>query len=201
MTRLVCLVLTPLIALGSSTLLDTRHDGGHTGHGCKPKPPRDGKCWGDILGLRWTVHGFDYHASYTFTNPAHQNSWGYVNFNLTNNVVPYTAVCAASSSQLSDFFYGTVDYSCRLPADAPAGASVTFRFSRPSGELDITESIIYSEQKTTGTFVATGSSNLTLTCTDTTTVTPDWKPGQIYSQRLITCAPVDVTFQPAQIVG
>jgi hypothetical protein len=145
----VCLVLTPLIALGSSTLLDTRHDGGHAGHGCKPKPPRNGKCWGDILGLRWTVHGFDYHASYTFTNPAHQNSWGYVNFNLTNNVVPYTAVCAASSSQLADFFYGTLDYSCSLPADAPAGASVTFRFSRPSGELDITESIICSEQKTT----------------------------------------------------
>jgi hypothetical protein len=93
------------------------------------------------------VHGFDYHASYTFTHPAHQNSWGYVNFNLTNNVVPYTALCAASSSQLSDFFYGTFDYSCTLPASAPAGAAVKFRFSRPSGRLDITESIVCSENK------------------------------------------------------
>ncbi|EAQ87049.1 hypothetical protein CHGG_08302 [Chaetomium globosum CBS 148.51] len=201
MAKLIALVLTFLATLAYSTPIDARHGGGHGGSGCGPKLPRDGKCWKEALGLRWTVHGFDYHASYTFTNPAHQNSWGYVNFNLTSNVVPYTAVCSASSSQLSNFFYGTVDYSCSLPADAPAGASVTFRYSSPSGKLEIKESFLCNEGKATGTFVVTGSSDLTLTCTDTTTVTPDWKPGQIYSQRVIACEPVDVTFQPAQVVG
>ncbi|KAH6851341.1 hypothetical protein B0I37DRAFT_133722 [Chaetomium sp. MPI-CAGE-AT-0009] len=201
MAKLTLLVVAFLNTLAYSTPLDARTGGGSGGPGCEPKPPRNGKCWEDILGLHWTIHGFDYHASYTFTNPAHQNSWGYVNFNLTNTVVPYTAVCAATSSQLSDFFYGTVDYSCSLPANAPAGASVTFRFSRPSGQIDITEAIKCNEGKATGTFVVTGSTDLTLTCTDTTTVTPDWKPGQIYSQRLVTCAPVDATFQPTQVVG
>ena len=147
MMKLTPLVITTLLAaLSSSSPVELRTDGGH-GH-CKPRPPRDGECWKDLLGLTWTVHGFDYHASYTFTNPAHQNSWGYVNFNLTNNVVPYTAVCAASSSQLSNFFYGTVDYTCTLPVDAPAGSAVMFRFSQPSGQLDIKESIICTEKKT-----------------------------------------------------
>lgn len=122
---------------------------GNEGPKCEPRPPRDGKCWKDILATQWTVHGFDYHASYTFSTPAHQNSWGYVNFNLTNNVVPYTAVCSAASSQLTDFFYGTVDYTCTLPATAPAKAAVKFRFSRPSGKLEITESVVCSENKLT----------------------------------------------------
>lgn len=52
-----------------------------------------------------------------------------------------------------------------------------------------------------GTFVVTGGTELDLTCTDTTTVTPDWKPGQIYSSRIVTCSPVDVTFTPTQVVG
>jgi hypothetical protein len=149
MTNLIPLFTTLLLIFPvSGTPVDhAKRAEGHHSPSCEPKPPRNGKCWNDILGLRWTVHGFDYHASYTFTNPAHQNSWGYVNFNLTNNVVPYTALCAASSSQLSDFFYGTVDYSCTLPASAPAEATVTFRFSRPSGHLDITESIVCSENK------------------------------------------------------
>jgi hypothetical protein len=147
MTKLTSLVVVLLATLVSTTPIDAQHGGGHDGPSCEPRPPRDGKCWKDVLGLKWTVHSFDYYASYLFTNPAHQNSWGYVNFNLTNNIVPYTAVCEASSSQLTDFFYGTVDYTCILQADAPAGAAVKFRFSRPSGQLDITESIICSEKK------------------------------------------------------
>ena len=139
MTKFVSLVFALAAALASAT----------DGPGCKPRPPRDGKCWKDILALEWTAHAFDYHASYIFSNPAHQNSWGYVTFNLTNTVVPYTAVCSAASSQLSDFFYGTVDYTCKLPAEAPAGAAVKFRFSRPSGQLDITESILCTEKQTT----------------------------------------------------
>jgi len=35
----------------------------------------------------WTVHDFDFHSSEVFTTPAHQNSWGYVNFTLSNPVV------------------------------------------------------------------------------------------------------------------
>ena len=150
MAKLLTLAFTLLATLASATPLDARNGGdSHDGPSCPSRPPRDGKCWKDILGLQWTVHGFDFHSTYTFTTPAHQNSWGYVNFNLTNNVVPYTAVCSAASSQLTDFFFGTVDYNCTLPSNAPAGAAVKFRFSRPSGQLDISESIICSEKQAT----------------------------------------------------
>jgi hypothetical protein len=95
------------------------------------------------------VHGFDFHATWTFTTPAHQNSWGYASFNLTNNVVPYQAVCSAASNQITDFFYGALDYSCTLPADAPAGASVNFRYNRPTGQLDLNETVICTEKQAT----------------------------------------------------
>src|SRR5687767_900631 len=41
----------------------------------------------------WKVENFDYHASYIFTTPAHQNSWGYVNFTLSNPALNYKPVC------------------------------------------------------------------------------------------------------------
>lgn len=85
----------------------------------------------------WSIEDFDYHASYVFTTPAHQNSWGYVNFNLTNPALEYPAVCSASSSQLSDFFYGTMIYNCELPESSTTKA--TFDFSRPSGELNVNQ--------------------------------------------------------------
>ena len=87
--------------------------------------------------VQLTVHDFDFHASYIFTTPAHQNSWGYVNFNLTAEGAAYTTACSTTSNQLSDFFYGTVAYACTPEPDAPYGAGANFRFSRPSNKLDI----------------------------------------------------------------
>ena len=47
----------------------------------------------------WQVSQFDYHSSVVFTTPAHQNSWGYVNFTLSNPAVDYEPICSASSNQ------------------------------------------------------------------------------------------------------
>ncbi|KAK3372965.1 hypothetical protein B0T24DRAFT_503905, partial [Lasiosphaeria ovina] len=175
---------------------------GHDGDDrCGAKPSRDGQCWKDVLKLQWTVHGFDYHASYIFSTPAHQNSWGYASFNLTSNIVPsYTAACTASSSQLSSFFYGIVVYNCVLPATAPAGAAASFRFNSLTGELDIDQTVVCREKNTQASFTASGSTNLTLSCTDTKTVNQNWTIGEIYSDEEIKCAPVDVTFRPSQVV-
>ncbi|KAK4643801.1 hypothetical protein QC761_405000 [Podospora bellae-mahoneyi] len=173
-----------------------------------PHKRRDGKCGGPpdpiktctktLEALKWTVDDFDFHASYVFTNPAHQNSWGYVNFNVSNDVVPYTASCSASSNQLSDFFYGTVEYACTLAGTGvPAGAKVGFKFSRPAGTLEITETIDCSDKL----FSVSGATTLTLSCTDVTTQNPSWTPGQIYSAREIKCAPVDVTIGAGSVTA
>jgi hypothetical protein len=111
-----------------------------------PAPSRP-NCEGKAKSLKWTVHGFDYHASYIYTTPAHQNSNGYVHFNLSNTAVPYTATCSATSSQLTDFYYGNQWYPCVLPSTAPAGATVSFQFNRPTGELDITETVVCPANK------------------------------------------------------
>lgn len=50
------------------------------------------------------------------------------------------------------------------------------------------------------TFAVSGSTNLTLTCTDVTTTNPNWTPGQIYSSREVKCAPVDATFGASSVV-
>lgn len=133
------LALQAAIPLISALAIEDRHDH-DDGPGCAAPPPKS--CASKAKDLKWTVHGFDYHASYLFTTPAHQNSWGYVNFNLTNTAVPYTASCSAASNQLSDFFYGTQWYTCTLPATAPVGAAVTFTYNRPSGELDVNETVV-----------------------------------------------------------
>ncbi|KAK1761534.1 hypothetical protein QBC47DRAFT_30963 [Echria macrotheca] len=137
----------------------------------------------------FTIHGFDYHASYTFTTPAHQNSWGYVNFNLTNSLTPYSFKCSASSGQLQDFFYGTVAYACTPDDTAPVGAGANFKYSRPSGQLDVEQTIPGQGNST----VMSGTVQVTVTCTDNTTTNEHWTMGQIYSQRSVVCAQADFT--------
>ena len=101
----------------------------------------------------WALSSFDYHASFIFTTPAHQNSWGYVNFNLTNPAIgsSVTTVCSASSNQLSDFFYGTVQYTCtntgseeeeglKKSDSSSVVGKTTFDFNRPTGELRFNQS-------------------------------------------------------------
>lgn len=94
-----------------------------------------------LKGFQWTVEDFDYHASYIFSTPAHQNSWGYVDFNLSNPAVPdVLESCSAASSQLEDFFYGTVVYQCALNATSTSAKTPpTFSFNRITGELDVNQ--------------------------------------------------------------
>lgn len=102
----------------------------------------------------WTVDSFAYHASYIFTTPAHQNSWGYANFTLSNPALPYTAVCSAASSQLEDFFYGNVRYTCSIPDGSPAGTGATFAFNRASGQLDFNQTWRCSDEDVQYPYVA-----------------------------------------------
>lgn len=99
-----------------------------------------------LHGFEWTVQDFDFHASYIFTTPAHQNSWGYINFNLSNPAVSdVLASCTAQSDQLSDFFYGTFSYECTFNGTSgPAPAK--FSFNRSTGELDINQTWACNDQ-------------------------------------------------------
>jgi hypothetical protein len=134
----------------------------------------------------WTVKGFDFHASYIFTTPAHQNSFGYVNFTLENPNVPFKPQCSAYSSQLDDFFYGNMIYNCTQPvAQHPA----TFTFSHPASELKINQTWACPEEGSR--FWAEGGAKFKLQCSDQKWQNPDWKMGQIYSSRLVTCNHVD----------
>lgn len=145
----------------------------------------------------WTVHDFDFHASYTFTNPAHQVSGGYVNFTLENPALDYRPVCSSSSSQLSDFYYGTMTYTCDTPVD---GDEATYTFSRPSGELKINQTWSCADEK--GYIKAQGGVTLDLDCDDSTWKNPEWKEGQLYSVRTINCTLVtlDVPVESMQAV-
>ncbi|EFY89625.1 hypothetical protein MAC_04278 [Metarhizium acridum CQMa 102] len=139
----------------------------------------------------WTVKDFDFHASYIFTTPAHQNSWGYVNFTLENPNVAFKPQCSASSGQLSDFFYGNLIYKCTQPV---SGVPATFTFSWPQKELKVNQTWTCPQEGSR--FYAQGGSKLNLTCADNTWQNPDWKMGQIYSSRTISCnhvnAPVPI---------
>ena len=81
-------------------------------------------------GFEWGVTDFVYRGSYTFSTPAHQISGGTVNFNLTNPAVETTSHCSAYSTQLDDFFYGNVIYTCNFPNGA-----LSFTYDEPSSVL------------------------------------------------------------------
>ncbi|KAF2502308.1 hypothetical protein BU16DRAFT_521056 [Lophium mytilinum] len=144
----------------------------------------------------WTVHGLDYHASYIFTTPAHQNSWGYVNFNLTNTAVDYTVACSGDSDQLSDFFYGNMWYTCQTAEGTPPAY---FRYDRPTGRVDLNQTWVCPDPQYPTTYGAYGNATKELTCTDTTWQNPNWTMGQIYSSRTVECNLVDLVVEPSQI--
>lgn len=144
--------------------------------------------------MAWTARAFDFHASYVFTTPAHQNSWGYASFDLLNPADGSTARCEAASNQLSDFFYGTVQYTCN-------DTRTTFDFSRPANQLRVKQSWVCNDQdpQWPTKFTGAGNVNLTLECTDTTWQNQDWSLGQVYSSRDIKCAPVDTEIKPTEL--
>ncbi|KAK7747882.1 hypothetical protein SLS53_001134 [Cytospora paraplurivora] len=159
-------------------------------------------CSEDSLGgFEWTVESFAFTASYIFTTPAHQNSWGFANFNLSNPAVPdVLATCSAQSNQLSDFFYGNQVFHCTVD-DKEGPAPATFTYNKASGELAINQTWTCDDvdPKYPTTFSAAGTANLTLDCTDTTWQNGNWSLGQIYSDRSIDCTPVTVDVEPYEI--
>ncbi|KAJ9144401.1 hypothetical protein NKR19_g6445 [Coniochaeta hoffmannii] len=146
----------------------------------------------------WTVDNFDYHASYIFTTPAHQNSYGFLNFTLSNPALPSAAICSASSSQLSDFFYGNIWYTCNIPDSGHEGTATAFAFNRASGQLDFNQTWSCSDEDAQYpiTFRGYATVNLTLDCTDTTWTNSNWTMGDIYSDREVKCTPVTLPVQP-----
>ncbi|KAI5456634.1 hypothetical protein BGZ63DRAFT_395927 [Mariannaea sp. PMI_226] len=135
----------------------------------------------------WIVHNFDFHASYIFTSPSHQNSMGYVNFTLENPSLDRQHVCSSVSSQLSDFYYGTQVYECDTPVP---GDVATYTFNRPTGELQVNQT--WDCLSEGGYIQAQGDVTLKLKCSDSTWKNPHWQSGQIYSQRTINCTHVTV---------
>ncbi|CAN8103936.1 unnamed protein product [Discula destructiva] len=151
-----------------------------------------------LKGFQWQVMDFDFHASYTFTTPAHQNSWGYASFNLSNAAVPdIVASCSAQSDQLQDFFYGTPSYQCTV-AGTPGPAPASFTFNRPTGELKINQTWTCNDQnpKYPTRFSASGSTNLTLACNTTTWQNPNWQNGEIWSDTEVKCGLTTVELKP-----
>lgn len=144
----------------------------------------------------WTVRDFDFHASYVFTTPAHQNSWGYANFTLENPVLDYKPICSAQSNWLNDFFYGSVVYDCK---GGPEGNEATFTYSRPSGDLRINQTWHCPDENSR--FEAEGGVKLDLDCEEEKWQNPDWDMGELYSSRTITCAHVTVAAPIDEIRG
>lgn len=102
-------------------------------------------------GFKWGISNFVFNSSVIFTTPAHQNSWGYVNFDVINPAVTAAnagngdsvAVCTAASNRINDFFYGDQPYTCTsAPGD---GRTTKFEFDRTSGLLELNESWVCSD--------------------------------------------------------
>jgi len=135
------------------------------------------------------VKDFAFNASYIFSTPAHQNSWGYASFRLGNRVLDYKPTCSAASDQLEDFFYGDFIYECDLPKAAGPVDKATFTFDRPNGQLLINQTWQCEDDGIR--FTGYGGVKLNLTCNTTTWKNKHWKEGEIYSREDVLCNHVD----------
>ncbi|EXF83874.1 hypothetical protein COL5a_001716 [Colletotrichum fioriniae] len=135
----------------------------------------------------WTLSGFDYHASYIFSTPAHQNSWGYISFNVSNPVLNYTVACSAASSRLNDFFYGEQVYQC-TPPEGGESTATSFTWSTPEKAVALNQSWTCNDDpKYPARYTAKGGAVADLQCEETFWQNDNWTIGQIYSTRNIDC--------------
>ncbi|TDZ19858.1 hypothetical protein Cob_v007194 [Colletotrichum orbiculare MAFF 240422] len=148
----------------------------------------------------WTLTEFDFHASYTFTTPAHQNSWGYISFNVSNPALDYKVSCGAASSRLNDFFFGEQVYQCQGPNGTNSVTS--FNFNRPTGEVALNQSwTCYDDPKYPARYNAKASAVADLNCRETAWQNGNWTVGQIYSQRNVQCDIITVPVTINEITG
>ncbi|KAL8377257.1 hypothetical protein RB595_008101 [Gaeumannomyces hyphopodioides] len=152
----------------------------------------------------WEVRDFAYRAFWIYQNPAQLWARGELSYTLANPATGREAACRASSSQLSDFFYGNAVYSCDVPDQGGQPLPLpTFRFNGYGlWRLQVNETWICSPG---GIFIGTGTKDLPLSCNDTGVVeNPDWEPGQpgnFYSTRYLTCDPLSTTLSAHVAVG
>ncbi|KAI8945080.1 hypothetical protein F4801DRAFT_150370 [Xylaria longipes] len=146
----------------------------------------------------WTVEAFTYYSSDIFSTPSHEVASGSVDFNLTNPALPEKVHCAASSTVLTAFFYGNIDYACTAPAGSETKTS--FTFSRITNGLSINQNWTCSDgdPQHPVTFTGYGTVNLTLDCQTTYYQNPNYtSPGNgFYSTRTTKCAPVTLPLTP-----
>ncbi|KAK0730994.1 hypothetical protein B0H67DRAFT_477918 [Lasiosphaeris hirsuta] len=148
------------------------------------------------MSLAWVAEDFHFHSSTTFSTPADQISSGSLAFNLINTVLPFAMSCSAYSNQQDLFFYGNQWFSC-MGGDPGNTTTAIFQFDRASGRLDLKQKWMCSDGDSSSTtaffFGASGTTNVTLTCT-----TEESKNG-IYSTEVVDCALQNVTIQPSEI--
>ena len=135
----------------------------------------------------WIVSEFDFHASYTSSISARQNSYEYVSFKLVNPALSYTSRCQVTSNQLQDSFYGGIIYNCTMPMPS---SRATFSFSRPMNVLLINQT--WSCPGEGSRFSSQGGAKLNLKCHEEKRQDSDWQQGQMHSKDLITCDHINV---------
>ncbi|KAF4459865.1 hypothetical protein FALBO_13376 [Fusarium albosuccineum] len=131
----------------------------------------------------WTVHDFEFEATYTKSSPKKQTSTGTVSFTIENPVLNYKAKCHATSKKGDVFFTGSTDYDCDVPLK---GDAASFTYDRKSGKVGIVQS--WSCLKEGGRFEAKGNTKVKLDCKEANWKNPNYKDGaKVYSNRRVTC--------------
>jgi hypothetical protein len=78
---------------------------------------------------------FYLHSREEFTTPSHQNSYGYLSFEVHNPILDYVIQCDTMSTTLPEFYSAGREWTCYAPPGI--GGSVTFSYDRSTGKLDL----------------------------------------------------------------
>ncbi|KAK4454527.1 hypothetical protein QBC34DRAFT_391941 [Podospora aff. communis PSN243] len=146
----------------------------------------------------WTVGGFHYSSSVTYSTPSHRIANGWVNFNLTNYALPLaTMSCSATSSQMSDFFYGNQWYQC---ADS-SGNDAEFQFDKSSKRLDLQQRWACVDDVPLMNFLGKGNATVALDCQTERWQNQNWTMGDTYSKEYTNCTPQNLWIEARELLA
>ncbi|KAK0739429.1 hypothetical protein B0T21DRAFT_382465 [Apiosordaria backusii] len=165
--------------------------------------------------FRWTINGFQYTTTSTFMSPTEESEGKpgvestYFSFNITNPAIGGTALCNTTVD--GPIPTSPVAWRCSkwMTIEDPGfslgqGPRISLRFDVRNLTIYDGWRCVESRQVSGGNLQYSGRGFAELEfsqCTGASSITGNWEPGQIYSQRTIGCRAEDFKVKPHYLLG
>ncbi|KAK4202024.1 hypothetical protein QBC40DRAFT_322568 [Triangularia verruculosa] len=169
------------------------------------------------INFQWSINGFQYTTTSTFMSPAEESAQKpsieltYISLNITNPAIGGTALCNTTVD--GPIPTSPIIWRCDKWLATDEGTYGTGGRHGPRLSLKLVERNLTlhdgwhcaESRKVSGGSIQYSGRGLVgiefSQCTGASSITGDWKPGQIYSQRTIGCRADEINVKPYYLLG